>query len=473
MNKRILLSSAVIAMLSSNLFAGGSLVLSPNNDCSVADESAKVFKLDSALDLNAKFNVELKDQYHVVYNPAVDLKENTEITFTITNGALAEQGDNKWKLLDDNGDEVGSLTDYTEDDNGDYTDIIIELSSDVNADSNLTLVLGDACDSSYAVVSPKGNTNPLTIAVTKVKSDTGSEKEAPKASAITTLGVVKSILAFKIDDTDGNTIDVNHDRLKFVSGEDGTLEAKSKIEVVTNERDDNGDLKADRAYDLDTHDADTEYAITIKGDMTAISKIKIQDKEFTIDGDTATLTATEEELDIADNSQDIVITVDGETILDPRKFDVSLVVNKVNKDDNNPNVSGDDNHDLGAKKESMEWGINGYQATIRNFINSTVYSSVATVFNENDKDSECVVDLTLNSTGEKIANVKLDDLKVGVRNVITAKALEDKVDADLSSGYTLRITTNIPTSKADCQAWQNYNGTSNGTRNLTVESNRD
>ncbi len=162
----------------------------------------------------------------------------------------------------------------------------------------------------------------------------------------------------------------------------------------------------------------------------------------------------------AAETEDVIVTVDGTTVLNTRTIELQAQLT----------MGAGYNNYSAESTDWMTWDINGYQTKVRNFIDSSYYSSVLTVFNTSAIDAQVEADLTLND-GTAVPTITLPDIAAGVRSVVSASGLQALTAVDLSQGFTLNLTTTIPVANGDSIAWQNYRGTSNGQKLLPVIDN--
>jgi hypothetical protein len=482
MKKRILLSTLVAGLLTSSLYAGTLSLEAIDGDgagYSTTDDASAV-TFDPRLAANARYDInQAADSKKIIsYVPSVEISDSYEITFTATNGAF--KGSTDWKLVSTghltdgsaasaNADDdiIATVTDYEEDANGNYTRMVLTVSDglQIDADEVVTLVLGaddsadDDSNGAYSIVIDQGATADVTVAVPKVQSDTGVEKDAPKAAAYTVVSKGNTLTA--VFDDDDNVIDVESDRLKIIVNGNGADKFATGTLTL-----DAGD--ADKHYDLTSNPTDSKYTITMNGDMTGITKITLDSgAEFTIDGDTATLSS---DIDTDDLTAGVTLTVevDEKTTLKTREFDIDVVIDDVNGDDNNPNIDTD-KQDLDDLTNAMVWDINGYQAKVRNFANNPgVKTSVVTLFNENALDAELTADIVM-TDGSIVPTITLPNVPAGQRSVVTGAMLDDATDGALGKNdYTVEFTMTIPSRDGDAVALQE---TTKGSRVLPVVDN--
>jgi hypothetical protein len=410
----------------------------------------------------------------ISYVPDVEIGANYEITFKAVNGVF--KGSTDWKLVstghktdgtaasanaDD--DVIATVTDYVADANGNYTEMVLTVDAglQIDADEVVSLVMDGDSDGAYTIAVSQGATKDVTVAVPLVKSDTGVEKNAPKASAKVVLTKGDTMTAIYTDKK--NVIDVNTQRLKLLVdgvGPDKFAKGNLKVDVGG----------ADKHYDLTTNAADTTYTVTMEGDMSGITAITLGGQAFTIDAatNTATLTTDNGTVDITSDPL-LQVTVDETTVLNTRSFKISVVIDDVSHVDNNPNVTNKDRQDLGETADKMVWDINGYQAKIRNVANKPGTKTTAiTLFNENALDAELTADITMDD-GTVVPTVTLPNVKSGTRSVVTAAAMDEATGGALGTGsYTVQFTMTIPNADGDAVAFQE---TSRGSRVLPVVDN--
>jgi len=479
MKKNILLSTIVAGLLTSSLNAGTvsleSITGTGTGYSTVGDAPAVTFDTKLALNGRLDLAVPAASGKTICYTPSVEISEKYELTFKAVNGAFEKT--TAWKLVSTghktngaaaskNADDavIATVTDYILNADGTgYNEMTLTVNAGVqiDADEVVTLTKDSASDGAYTLAVAQGATTDFTVAVPKVKSDTGVEKNAPKASAYTVLKKGDTLTATFADKN--NVIDVNTQRLQLtVNGGAAGLVAEGTLTVSVG--------TADKKYNLTGTMADDKYTLTMSGDMSGITGMTLPSgAAFTIDSvaGTATLSSAQN-IDDLTTGQLLTVTVDGKTTLNTRTFDLSVVIDDVNDAENNPNVTTD-KQDLGTLAKAMTWDINGYQAQVRNFANKPgTKTSVVTLFNSNSLDAELTADILMDD-GTVIPTISLDNVLSNKKAVVTGAMLDEKSGDKLGTkSYTVQFTMTVPNADGDAVAFQE---TTKGSRVLPVIDN--
>ena len=514
--KNILLSSAVIALLSTTAMAGTVTVAADNAHPAVSQgpiitateglavTSAAGFDLDPAVasPLGNAIGRAL------AYNPSIAL--NDDDTF-ILNLSGATFTDTSIHLVVDEANAGGNGVAIDVNADGDTTDVV-EVAQEINRDAAtgnpmMRIVLADGltADTQMMIVenttdvgaTPMTETeNPVitidagatavTLAVTDAQTGSGIPLSAANAAPAPLFAVRDQIAITFGQGT--STIDVNNARTQFV--EEG---AANDIETTSNDTDLDQSASTITVANnippvgmpaIDDFIADAELnTLSLRlTDTAAFASVNVAGGAVNFDDNTAGWNATADGVDsvfTADGldavtvlaaaaipvqgtqaTEDIIVDVDG-TVLKTRTIGLSATLDFVT-----PALA-----DVSAEEANfITWGINGYQATIQDIRKSATYNTGITLYNNHPTLTAQVqvtaVDL---KTGLTLGTADLKDIKPNTRQAIAASTIESKIPAAVGKAYRADLTTTIPTASGDCDAWQLFKGAS--IRTLPVADN--
>ena len=512
--KNILLSSAVIALLSTTAMAGTVVVANDNQHPVVsvgpivtATEGLAVTAA-AGFDLDAAVPSPLGNAIGraLAYNPSIAL--NDDDTFVINlNGASFQDGSIHLIVEEANAGGNGVAIDVNADgDKKDIVEVAQQISTDANGNPLMRIVLSDGLtagthmmivenatevenkaagavaalmtEAENPVIKIDAGATAVTLAVTDAQTGSGIPLSAANAPAVPLFSVRNQIAVAFGKGT--STIDVNNARTQFV--EEG---AANDIESSINDT------------DLDQ----SASTITLSNNVPPVTvplTSPIEDIITDAKLKTLTLTLTDtagfESIDIAhkaanfnnDNASWNAIG-NGQNI----SFEVVAgdVLAKLNGSAQIPNAGSSLTEDIildvdgsvlktrtvgitaaldftdslltsvsAEEPNFITWGINGYQATVHDIkLTAGTWNTSMTVYNNHPTlTGEVEVTAVDAATGLELGTAQMKDILPNTRRAIAASTIEKLIPATAGKTYRADITTTIPTMNGDCNAWQRF-----------------
>ena len=387
------------------------------------------------------------------YTPDIDLGVNNIIVLKFNGGALKPTPGNVMYLADAGGDGivntgtdpiVAQMIDYTVDADGNYTSITLKFTQTVASGSKLFLVDDATTDTSgnlfanstgFYVITYQNSTG-VTAQVISAQDDTGTPLQAP-LTGIENITCATKQLSVVIAETQDNsnpnsdpaldTIDVNPPlyRKGFLDDDsDGNYDSDVRVSVINN--------NLDIALPVDSNDT---YTLTLKGDFTGVQSIVGIDEDSnninaTQDADGNYVISTSFNDSDSDNTADldVVITVDGQTALNPQTITADLVF------DFNEILAANDTN-LFSDRSIIKWDINGAQFKVPYLYNNS--NTWVRISNDGPVAGEITADV-FDEAGNKQTNVSLGVVQPNSSVVIYAS---DIVNAAIQAGWAATNVT--------------------------------
>ena len=512
--KNILLSSAVIALLSTTAMAGTVIIAADNAHPAVdvgpiitATEGLAVTST-AGFDLDPAVASPLGNAIGraLAYNPSIAL--NDDDTF-ILNLSGATFTDTSIHLVVDEANAGGNGVAIDVNADGDTSDVV-EIAQEISRDAAtgnpmMRIVLADGLtadthmmiventtdvgatpmtETENPVITIDSGATAVTLAVTDAQTGSGIPLSAANA-APATLFTVRDQIAITFGQGT-STIDANNARTQFI--EEG---AANDIETTSNDTDldqsastitFSNNIPPTGLAPIDDFIADAELnTLTLTLTDTAVfesvnivggaitfddnspvwnAAVDGTDKIFSPRGIDAIISLTAIPTQGHSQTEDIIVDVDG-TVLKTRTIGLTAALDFVT-----PALA-----DVSATESAfITWNINGYQATIQDIRKSSTYNTAITLYNNHPVlTAEVEVTAVDLKTGLTLGTATLKDIKPNSRQAIAASTIEGKIPAAVGKAYRADLTTTIPTASGDCDAWQLFKGAS--IRTLPVADN--
>ena len=402
MKLKILSTVAAVALLSTAataasqidilLGADSAAIAIPGADVDVAGEVTGAVTVAKEVLVGATAEANLATETRsVVYQPDINMGQNSIIEITVTNGAVKETAGNVLYLS--RGAEIGTMTDFLKDSNGNYTWMRFKITAAAGATSGEALAItetetGLAADA-IKVVANQGLTkgSKVTFQVTLAKDDTGSSQTSTLTAAENIMEVVDGITASVVTPVTVSTIDVDASRTQFTGAT--TTSTSTAVAVATNGAEVGLVLDAaEDTYDLVIERSDCSGLDDVAGSITlgsgtAPADFNATDCKWQWTGDFTDATGAA----LAGAGDLATITVNGTDVLRTGDWKVSLT------------VEADEVLPAGTKITPLEnetlltWGINGSQFIVPYLHTQADYGTYVVVTNTSTADAEVSLDV--------------------------------------------------------------------------------
>ena len=391
----------------------------------------------------------------LTYTPTIDLGVNNIIVVTFNGGALkATPGNVMYLAIDNDGGGapdtvVAQMIDYTTDANGNYTSITLKFTQAVPSGTTMWLVNTDNATANtdgdlggtndidvpgFFAITYQNSTR-LTAQVTSAQDDTGTPLNAPLTAVedVTCSSQQISLAVAETEDTSNadpalDIIDVNPPlyRTGFLDddGDNNNFDSDVTVTVINNQ--------LDVPLQVDNND---NIKIVLKGDFTGVQSVTATDEaNNNINGTTdpngnyVLSSAFVDNDNDGDAELDLLITVDGQTPLNPQTIlsDITFDFNEI--------LATDDTV-LATDRPIIKWDINGAQFKVPYLFNNA--NTWVRISNDGPVAGEITVDV-FDENGNKQSNVSLGTVSPNSSVLIYAS---DIVNAAINAGWSATNVT--------------------------------
>jgi len=440
----------------------------PGGAVTVAEE---ILTVDREVDLEKEVSPPAYPRLYkrdILYSPTIDIKEDSTIEITVTNGAIKSTTGNVMYMLleDDKGDgaQAGVMTDYTFNTAGtgydfmrfQFTKVDRNGSGDTGAPGEDTIKSGEVLsfstvldgtqggelsdglydDHSPTLIINKGLTKGkmVSIEVTGAKDNNGNLQDAPKTIPENIARVVEGIVTTLIPAT--STIDAQQSRLVFVeegAANDAVYEATGDTDLkISTARDLHVDEEvAEVGFKLNSAD---KYTLSLtRVDATGVSSVEWSGQPGSHTSGTTTWTKTG---NFGDSVGGTMLNGAGMEAgyLQAGKWELTLKI------DTDEVVALDDQIELDGYY-SHDWDINAMQVKIPYIaLNSPGYLSFIKIANESDTEAELQGEAIIWNITDNRENPENTSTWEGDIKTVPALSISTLTEAELMAVFGLSDT---------------------------------